>query len=309
MKDKVIAVVVTYNRKKLLLECLDAIFQQTYSISRLILIDNCSTDGTMNELVYKGYLNHPKITYIKTETNIGGAGGFYEGMRKSIEYSHDWIWLMDDDTIPSNDCLEQLINASRQINTKISFLASAIYGTNGEFMNVPIINMRKSENGYQYWYQYLGKGIVNIKAATFVSILINQKSIQKCGLPCKDFFIWGDDTEYTTRLTTFYEDAYLVGKSVAIHKRANARSISLESETNSDRIDMFYYFYRNSNIINWYYKSNMYAFTMFLFHILVGLKLLFKPNGCQKVKAVLKGSLKSILQYHKFKNYIDTQLH
>lgn len=51
MKDKVIAVVVTYNRKKLLLECLDAIFQQTYSISRLILIDNCSTDGTMNELV------------------------------------------------------------------------------------------------------------------------------------------------------------------------------------------------------------------------------------------------------------------
>jgi len=309
MKDNVIAVVVTYNRKKLLLECLDAIFRQTYSIFRLILIDNCSTDGTRDALSCKGYLNHPQITYIKTETNIGGAGGFYEGIIKSLNFSYDWIWLMDDDTIPSTDCLEQLINASKQINTKISFLASAVYGTNGEFMNVPIINTHTAENGYQYWYQHLNKGMVNIKTATFVSILINKYAIQKCGLPCKDFFIWGDDSEYTTRLTTFYGEAYMVGGSIATHKRENAKAISLETETNLHRIDMFHYFYRNSNIVNWYYKSRIYALAMFLFHVLAGLKVLFKPNGYRKIKAILKGSLESIFQYHKFKNYIDSQLH
>lgn len=309
MNENVIAVVVTYNRQKLLFECLDAIFRQTYSISRLILVDNCSTDGTSEALAEKGYLGHPKVTYVKTKANIGGAGGFYEGIRKCMEFSHDWIWLMDDDTIPSAECLEQLILASRQIHTSVSFFASTVYGPGGEFMNVPTINTHPSANGYQYWYQHLSEGMVHVSAATFVSILISGKAIHKCGLPCKDFFIWGDDTEYTTRLTTFYGEAYLVGKSVATHKRVNAKAISLESETNPDRIDMLHYFYRNSNVVNRYYKHGFYAFGMFFFHLLAGFRLLFKSNGYRKVKAVLKGSMESLLQYQKFKRYIDSQLH
>lgn len=122
MNENVIAVVVTYNRQKLLFECLDAIFRQTYSISRLILVDNCSTDGTSEALAKKGYLEHPKMTYVKTKANIGGAGGFYKGIRKCMEFSYDWIWLMDDDTVPSAECLEQLILASRKIRTAVSFL-------------------------------------------------------------------------------------------------------------------------------------------------------------------------------------------
>lgn len=110
-------------------------------------------------------------------------------------------------------------------------------------MNVPTINTHPSANGYQYWYQHLSEGMVHVSTATFVSILISGKAIHKCGLPCKDFFIWGDDTEYTTRLTTFYGEAYLVGKSVATHKRVNAKAISLVQYCVNNQVKLYRQWY------------------------------------------------------------------
>ena len=44
--NQIVAVVVTYNRKQLLLECLTAILSQSMPVHKLIIIDNASTDGT-----------------------------------------------------------------------------------------------------------------------------------------------------------------------------------------------------------------------------------------------------------------------
>lgn len=310
MKDNVIAVVVTYNRKELLMECLDAILNQTYGVNKLMLIDNCSTDGTDEALKEKGYLDKEVIEYVKLENNTGGAGGFYEGMLRTQKYRYDWIWLMDDDTIPKEDCLEKLINAKKQVNkdTPISFLASAVYGPNGEHMNVPGIDMKKSDNGYPHWYQYLHKGMINISMATFVSILVNRDAIKECGLPCKDFFIWGDDSEYTTRLTRYYGDAYMVGESIAIHKRAETKNLSIKNEQNINRIDMFHYKYRNAAIINRYYNSNYHTVVMLFVSVLGSIRFIFTPYGFRRIRAIIKGNFESIMQYKKFKSYIDSQI-
>lgn len=318
-KNKVIAVVVTYNRKEMLLECIAAILNQSYSIEKLILLDNCSTDGTGDILKTNGYLEHPQVRYFKTDSNTGGAGGFYEGMIKAKQYQYDWIWLMDDDTVPASNCLEELLNADQIVENSVSakgvtcsgrpaFLASTVYGPDGEFMNVPSISTKKAPNGYSYWYQFLDKGIVNIEMATFVSVLINRTAIEKCGLPCKDFFIWGDDSEYTTRLTKYYGDAYLVGKSVALHKRTSPTPIKIESEMNLQRIKLFHYRYRNTVILNKYYQPNYHMHTHILSSILGSLQYLGKTHGWEKIKAIIKGHLEGMVQYKKFKNYIDSQL-
>lgn len=319
IKCKVIAVVVTYNRKELLMECVEAVLGQTYKVEKLILIDNCSTDGTKEELENRGYLLNPQIMYVKTDANIGGAGGFYEGMVKAKEYSYDWIWLMDDDTIPTQNCLEALIEADRVVeNTappaglehavRPSFFASAVYGAQGEFMNLPKVSSKRAPNGYLYWYKFLDQGLVNIAMATFVSILIKKEAIEKCGLPCKDFFIWGDDSEYTTRLTKYYGDAYFVGKSKAIHKRANAQLISINREMNPQRIEMFHYRYRNAIIINQYYEPGYHMLFHAVLSMLGSIRYIGKKLGGRKAKAIIKGSWESIIQYRKFKAYIDSQI-
>ena len=109
-KLKVVAVIVTYNRKDLLLECLEAVYKQSFPVHQIILIDNASTDGTDQALRDSGYFEKSEMDYHHMDTNTGGAGGFYEGMKIARDTEADWIWIMDDDTIPNVTCLEELIN-------------------------------------------------------------------------------------------------------------------------------------------------------------------------------------------------------
>lgn len=257
--EDVNAVVVTYNRKDLLIECVDAILAQTYPVKRLIIVDNNSTDGTEDMLRDRGYLEKSQIQFKKLPENVGGAGGFYEGMKLADSNGCKWAWIMDDDTIPTPTCLEELIKAKDSISGKISFLASAVRGMNNEAMNVPKIN-RDQFSQYIDWYEYLGQGIVKIVKATFVSLLINAEAMKVCGYPWKEFFLWGDDSEYTQRIIRDYGPAYMVGKSLAIHKRASAEALSLVKEENPNRIQRYFYYYRNNLIGFWEYENILYRF-------------------------------------------------
>ena len=310
---KVVAIVVTYNRIKLLLECLDALFSQTLHVDSIYVVDNASTDGTKDILAEKGYLDRSEFHYIGMETNTGGAGGFYEGLRQARECDSDWVWIMDDDTIPTSSCLEKLIEAKEILDEKkpgedTAFLASAVYGPDGEFMNLPELDVRPSENGYAYWYSMLKYGMVNIVNATFVSILVNSKAINKCGLPCKNYFIWGDDSEYTKRLSTYFGKAYFVGNSIAVHKRYNAKSLNIENEADTNRIKMFHYLYRNQLINGKYYKEVGYLPLRLIVSLICCLPVLFNSQKRQRKWVKVVGTWEAITQYKSFKSYIDGQL-
>ena len=179
---RVYAVVVTYNRKQMLTECLNEILNQTVEVDKVVVVDNASTDHTREYLEERGYLDNPSVLYSAQEKNTGGAGGFYSGMKIARDAQPDWVWIMDDDVIPAEDCLEELLNARDHIKGEVSFLASQIRGINNEAMNVPKIDRRQATK-YLDWYEYLDHGIVKIVKATFVSLLINIKAINKCGLP------------------------------------------------------------------------------------------------------------------------------
>lgn len=306
-KFNVILVVVTYNRKELLLECIEALTEQTYELEKIIIIDNNSTDGTYDSLKSNGYIENNKIIYKKLEKNIGGAGGFYEGMKFARTFNPDWVWIMDDDTIPKKDSLEELIKGSTTIDEKISFLASSVYGINGECMNVPNVNIEPAKNGYPEWYKYLSNGIVKIKEATFVSLLINGKAIKEVGLPFKDYFIWGDDTEYTLRLNKYYGNAYMVGKSEVIHKRKGGKALSLKEEESKSRINMYFYMVRNNYINTKEYKGKKDTVKYVLKYILYILKILFTKTKYKflKVKVIIKGLYSGIFKRYDYKLFMN----
>ncbi len=306
------AVVVTYNRKELLMECVDAILNQTLSVNKLLIIDNNSNDGTYELLKEKKILDNRIVEYTKLEKNIGGSGGFYSGMKLAYQDKCDWVWIMDDDTIPTKDCLEELVKSFKILkNEKISFLASMINGPHGEPMNLPGLNTDSENNYYSDCYKYLDKGIVKIKQATFVSLLINTKAIEKCGYPIKDYFIWGDDSEYTLRLNKYYGNAYFIGKSVAIHKREVSKEITLFEENNPNRINLYFYMVRN-NLIN---KKEYFGFLGMTYALMKNqiesFKILFSPkckNRFKKFSVIHKGILAFIFRkydYKAFKNRFD----
>jgi rhamnopyranosyl-N-acetylglucosaminyl-diphospho-decaprenol beta-1,3/1,4-galactofuranosyltransferase len=106
-RSSVAAVVVTFNRKVLLCECLDALLAQNVAVDRIVLINNASSDGTEDYLREKGYLGNELIDYVRMPINGGGAGGFHEGVKRAYEAGFAWLWLMDDDVEPLPDALRK----------------------------------------------------------------------------------------------------------------------------------------------------------------------------------------------------------
>lgn len=143
---------------------------------------------------------------------------------------------------------------------------------------------------------------------TFVSVLISKAAMENCGLPCKEFFIWGDDSEYTYRLSKYYGEGYFVGKSKAVHKRIIAKPLDINNETEINRVKMYHYLYRNRYIMNCYYHGYSMGKRSFLKFAFSKRHLLKSNFGKEKYYAQVHGIWEGITEYPKFKQLIDQQL-
>ncbi|MDB5193394.1 MAG: hypothetical protein JWQ96_2957 [Segetibacter sp.] len=212
---KIIAIVVTYNRLSLLKECIIAIETQTRRVDELIVINNTSTDGT------EEWLNEEKVNHITIE-NKGGASGFNAGIKLAYERGAKWIWMMDDDAIPHADALEKLEGGVHYFNAckiNVGFFASNVLWTDGRphLMNKTYEYDLKKE--IPSCFNMPTSGIYKlITGATFVSLLLSAKAVEKIGLPIKEFFIWCDDVEYTKRIVFADLWGVFVENSKVIHK-------------------------------------------------------------------------------------------
>lgn len=235
---KVIAVVVTYNRKELLKECINALLVQDYDNCDVLIVDNASTDGTKEFI--KDELQSDKVHYVNTGSNLGGAGGFNYGMKEAYKIGCDFMWLMDDDTIVFKDSLKELISASNVLKAEYGYIASTAIWKD----KTPcIMNKQNIEKDWYKSSQFLKYGILNIKRSTFVSMLIPVKVILDVGLPIKEFVIWGDDMEYSNRISKKYM-CYLAGKSQVLHKIKDNNGSNISKES-GDRLGRYMYAYRN----------------------------------------------------------------
>lgn len=243
MKNKIVAVVVTYNRKELLEENIKALLSQAYSDFDIFIVDNASTDGT-KEIVQK--YESEKLKYINTGANLGGAGGFNFGIRQAIEQGYEYCWLMDDDTIPTKTALESLTKKAKYLKDEFSFLGSLVKWTDNKSickMNVQII-----DKNWLYEYEKFEEGLINVERSSFVSCYINLNVAKQVGLPITKFFIYGDDWEYTIRLGKV-KKGYLDFESVVIHKMKENVTADIVTIPNQ-RINRCYYNFRNTFYIS-----------------------------------------------------------
>ena len=227
---EITAVVVTYNRLELLKENIVALRKQIASNLHILVVDNNSTDGTRDYL--KGQEGND-LECLFLDENLGGAGGFFYGMKKAYEDGADGIWIMDDDTIPKEDALDKPLEADKKLNHNYGFLASDVRWVDGSpcVMN----QVHKIGNKMETYDR--------IDTATFVSLLIPRETIEKIGLPIKEYFIWGDDKEYTLRISDLFP-SYFIPQSGVIHKmKTNVGSNICTDDI--ERIQRYFYAYRN----------------------------------------------------------------
>ena len=230
--ERVVAVVVAYNRRDLLGEALDGLHGQTRPLDAVVVIDNASTDDSA-EVARR----HPVAAdVVVLERNTGGAGGFAVGLARALStHRADLVWIMDDDTVPTASALEQLLNVRDGGATKPTALGSRVIWTDG---SEHPMNRPRKRPGRRWSDQDRARGAMPVRSSSFVSFLVDGAAARATTLPIVDYFIWNDDFEYSTRLLRRGSGFYCDG-SVVVHKTKALGS------TDVDPGERFYYEVRN----------------------------------------------------------------
>jgi rhamnopyranosyl-N-acetylglucosaminyl-diphospho-decaprenol beta-1,3/1,4-galactofuranosyltransferase len=218
MTETIAAVVVTYNRKHLLMECLTALLKQTRGLDKIYVIDQASTDGTMDMLTECGFLSEPRVEYVRAAENTGGAGGFRAGMEIAHQNGHRWIWLMDDDTEADPQALSSMLNYTSYPEV-LAIANDQVYPDGTPLASN--IKARALIPGESLPYTPL-------EFASFVGLLVSSRAIDNVGLPKAEFFIHCDDAEYCLRLVQQGNIAH-AKNSIMVHKvaRKSAESVRI----------------------------------------------------------------------------------
>ena len=214
------AVVVTYNRVALLKKCLDGLLSQTYPLKKIFVVDNASTDST-NEFLNTVCFKIP-VEVIRLSNNQGGAGGFYEGLKHAhLSGEFEGFWLMDDDGIPAETCLEELVKHF----DNYSYICPLVLNIEDE---TKLAFPRKGSHDLSSMIEAnKGKEIIEHMSAPFNGILLRKDMVDKIGYPKKEMFIWGDEVEYNLRASYF--GFYPVTVLKAIHRHPMDRLIRKNS--------------------------------------------------------------------------------
>ena len=165
-------------------------------------------------------------------------------MRQAYEAGYKYIWIMDDDAIVKKNALEELLRADHLLKGNYGYLSSAVFWIDGQPC---VMNRPKLIKDWTSDLEYLSDGLVRTYYSTFVSFFVKSATVKELGLPIKDFFIWGDDVEYSNRLSKKYP-CYVVGKSQVIHKTKDNNGSNIAKER-GDRIGRYKFAYRNECVI------------------------------------------------------------
>ncbi len=216
MPASVTAVVVTFNRKRLLFECLAALAQQTHPLARVIVVDNASTDGTEIALADPPL----PLDYLRLRRNGGGAEGFHYGVREALRCDGDWLWLMDDDCEPADDALERLLASPHAIDAAV--LAPRVHDCEGRVL--PMHRGRIVARPFRAPVQAVSdteyaQPEAPIDFCSFVGPLYRNAAAHIAGPPLREAFVRFEDLEYAARVRSL-GPMWLLNDATVVHKEA-----------------------------------------------------------------------------------------
>ena len=195
---KILAAIVTYNRLKLLKRCIKYINKQTRKVDDLIVINNSSSDGTVDFLIKN------KIKHI-TQINSGSAGGWNAAIKYALDNNFDKIWLMDDDGFPHYNSLEYLYDNHDDQYSCVSSIVIDEKNHSSLVFPMPILNNKKlpvlfSARRKKYTIDDFSEEEIYLNKYNFCHLfngaLISLKHIKLIGNINSNFFMYGDEVDF-----------------------------------------------------------------------------------------------------------------
>ena len=192
-------VIPNYNGKHFLKKCLDSISKQTYKNIETIVVDNASSDNSIEFLKDE----YPNVITISMTTNTGFSGAVNKGI---IESKGDYVFLLNNDTEIDEKCVEYLVNTIKQnqnifsVNSKmIQYNKRALLDDAGDEYNI---------FGWAFKRGFNQRVQTNIKPRRVFTCcagaaIYNKKILNKIGYFDEAFFAYLEDVDIGFRANCF----------------------------------------------------------------------------------------------------------
>src|SRR5438270_12919245 len=192
---KVTCIVLNWNGWRDTVNCLTALRKCTYPHIEIVVVDNGSTDNSVAEIKR----DHPGIVLLEEKTNLGFAGGNNIGIRYALAHAADFVWLLNNDTIPAPNALSALISKIAADKT-IGAVASICY-----YADAPGKVEAWAGGRVNLWIGYGPNSTIPRKDDWFhslngTSMLVSRAAFEDAGLLDEGFFLYWEDTEFCLRL-------------------------------------------------------------------------------------------------------------
>lgn len=234
MKPETIVIIPNFNGIAHLEECLSSIFNQSYKRFKVLLIDDFSSDKSLDFVK----INFPKMEIIKLNSNSGFTKSMNIGIIYSIKkYSPKYISLLNNDTRVDKDWLKYLVNAIKRDDKIAAVASNMLFYENPEIINSQgaignFIGIYHDINIYKR-NKEIKENKIEIIAPCFGATIISVDLLKKIGLPDEDYFSYYEDVDWGLRANIFgfriifEKNAIVYHKGSATWKKFNFRKIYL----------------------------------------------------------------------------------
>jgi len=192
---KVFTIILNYNGKETIKQCLNSVFQSRYPNFEVVVVDNNSKDGSF-ELIRKFF---PKAHLIRNEKNIGFGAGNNIGIRFALEKMADYIFLLNNDALLEQGTLEKLVEESEK-SSNIGMASPIIVNPDSgktwfaggkiSFLKMKTIHFQKPK---------FQKEPYQTDHVTGCAVLIRKETFKDIGLFDEDFFLYYEDADFSIR--------------------------------------------------------------------------------------------------------------
>jgi len=215
MRTKLISVIIlNWNGNEHLEECLHSVSKQTTKDYEIILVDNGSTDGSVNFVESR----FPSIRIVKLETNKGFCGGNIIGLQHAIG---EFVALLNNDTRVASNWLAELLKEMEQ-DPKIGICASCMIDyfkpdsldTAGDGYDICGVGFKAGNQ--QQVSEYQNKR--DVFGACAGAVLYRRSMLNKIGFFDEEFFAVGEDIDLSFRAKLSGYRCVYVPTAIVYHK-------------------------------------------------------------------------------------------
>lgn len=265
--NRVAILLVSYNGKEYTKDCIDSIINSDYGDYSIILIDNASSDGTV-DYVKENY--EDRVVILQEAENLGFARANNIGAEYAIKHGAEYVLLLNNDTVIDRGMISSLLKVSNEYTISVPKMfyfdkPDAIWYAGGKI------------NKFKGYTEHIGTGVVDqgqydeqkqIDFATGCCMLIHKNTIQKIGLFDENYFMYFEDSDFCLKAKKFGVKIIYTPLAQLWHK---------VSSSSGNGISKFQIYYTTRNRLYFVnkYKNQFYAvgkLYVWLFAFLRGLK-------------------------------------